>query len=60
LVSTENDGRYLVGKFLKDNKEYSLIIQMDTIHTFTVSSEIQTSCESSVDACSKEARWNSL
>src|SRR5690606_24698519 len=33
---------------------------MDTINTFTVSSFIQTSCESSVDACSKEARWNSL
>jgi hypothetical protein len=32
---------------------------MGTIHTFTVSSEIQTSCESSVDAWSKEARWNS-
>jgi hypothetical protein len=33
---------------------------MGTINTFTVSSEIQTSCESSVDAWSKEARWNSL
>src|SRR5690606_18557720 len=30
------------------------------INTFTVSSFIQTSCESSVDAWSKEARWNSL
>jgi hypothetical protein len=33
---------------------------MDPINTFTVSSEIQTNCESSVDAWSKEARWNSL
>jgi hypothetical protein len=33
---------------------------MGTINTFIVSSEIQTSCESSVDAWSKEARWNSL
>src|SRR5690606_30601280 len=33
---------------------------MDTIHTFTVSFEIQTIRESSVDAWSKEARWNSL
>src|SRR5512138_2863724 len=33
---------------------------MGAINTFTVSSEIQTSCESSVDAWSKEARWNSL
>jgi hypothetical protein len=29
-------------------------------HTFAVSAEIQTSCGSSVDAWSKEARWNSL
>jgi hypothetical protein len=36
------------------------LVRICTIHTFTVSSEIQTSCESSVDAWSKETRWNSL
>jgi hypothetical protein len=36
------------------------LVRVYAINTFTVSSEIQTSCESSVDVWSKEARWNSL